>query len=435
MNSDAPSRRTRWGGWLPLWVFITIYGIVMCVVLTVRVESTSDFRDFWENAQALRAHGEIRSDLGVHNYLPFFTIFMGPFAWLPLRAAAVVFTLLSFGLLALTILMTESLLHDGWGPKPRKATLITLALMLAYIHSCGVLGQIGLFLLFLITTAWFLVERGHEWTAGVALGLATLIKVLPAALIVFFLLKLRWRVASSAILTGFLLGLGLPAASLGIEKTMDAHRAFHRSAIVEHGARTTIFQDTPHKAKYSNNALPIVLRRLLSPLNGDPSDRDRERRLLVNLTDWSPQSIWYAYLILMTVFAGSSIIVCMRNTRPWPPRTPAGKLSVRAQYGVWCCLMILAAPLVWTHYLVLTYWPLALAVDQVAKRCERTRRLFSFLSVVLIVWLLGAVFLAWPAARSAGAQLWSVAALWLGMLTLATNRLRTSNIAESTIRS
>ena len=40
----------------------------------------------------------------------------------------------------------------------------------------------------------------------------------------------------------------------------------------------------------------------------------------------------------------------------------------------------------------------------------------------LAIWLLGAVLLAWPAARAAGAQLAALIGLWLAMTVLALRR-------------
>ena len=196
MAKADPTRPRPPNGWYALLAAAVAYAAVISVIVAYRAESTSDFRDFWENAVHFRETGEIASDLGVHNYLPFFTIFMLPWGFLPLRVAIVVFSLLSLALFGVTVVLVEHLLHEGLGRKPRPALLIALGLMLPYVHSCAVLGNVGLLLLFLIVTAWFFVERGREWEAGAALGLATLIKLLPGLLIVYFLLKRRWRVAA-----------------------------------------------------------------------------------------------------------------------------------------------------------------------------------------------------------------------------------------------
>jgi hypothetical protein len=428
-----PDNRPNRRGWLPLILAGAVYAVIVCVVVALRVESTSDFRDFWETGRHFRQTGQISSELGVHNYLPFFTLFMTPWSLLPLRVAAVLFTLLSLGLFALTVALVETLLNGGLGPRPRRATLATIGLMLAYVHSCGVLGQVGLLLLFLVVTTWFLVERGKEWTAGFALGLAALVKLLPAALIVFFLLKRRWRVAGTAVVVFFVLGLGLPLAGIGYKETLTQHNAFHNRAVKGHAARATILAEKPQKAKYSNNSLPIVLRRLLSPVNGDPSDSDPDRRLYVNFVDLPREAIWWVYVVLMVVCAGSSIGVSLRVSRHWPPSDPGTGAVLRAQFGVWCCLMLIASPLLWTHYLPLAYWPLALAADRAERSDHDEKRPSRRCVFALLVWLICVLLLAWPAARAAGAQLLCVVVLWVVMLTLTRPQRRDASVLRNNV--
>ncbi|MFQ5807343.1 MAG: glycosyltransferase family 87 protein [Phycisphaerae bacterium] len=413
-----PDKRHGRRSWLPLIVAGAIYAVIICVVVVQRAESTSDFRDFWETANHFRQTGEISSELGVHNYLPFFTLFMTPWSLLPLRVAIVLFTLLSLGLFALTVALVETLLNGKLGPQPRKATLAALGLMLAYVHSCAVLGQVGLLLLFLVVATWFLVERGKEWAAGAALGLAGLIKLLPVVLIVFLLVKRRWRVAGVAIGVFVVFGFGLPLAGIGYEQTVAQHRAFYERAIKGHAAKKTIFAEKPQKAKYSNNSLPIVLRRLFSRVNGDPSESDPDRTLFVNFVDLPRGAIWWVYLMLMAVLVAASVGVSLRGGKPWPPTDPDAGLALRAQFGVWCCLMLIASPLLWTHYLPLAYWPLALVADRVERAGGESKGWAVPALLALLLWLVCVLLLAWPAARAAGAQLWSLVLLWAVVLTL-----------------
>ena len=102
MTHPAPDSPHSTRGWHVLLAAWGVYTAVILVVVANRAESSSDFRDFWENAVHFRQTGQIAADLGVHNYLPFFTIFMLPWSLLPLRAAIVLFTLLSLGLFAIT---------------------------------------------------------------------------------------------------------------------------------------------------------------------------------------------------------------------------------------------------------------------------------------------------------------------------------------------
>ncbi len=316
--------------------------------------------------------------------------------------------------MAVTVVLVEGLLNEGLGPRPRAALLIAVGLALPYAYSCAVIGNVGLLLLFLVVATWYLVERGREWEAGLALGLAVLVKLLPGLLIVFFLLKRRWRVAGAAAAVSVVLGLGLPLATLGYKETLAAHVSFYERAVRDGSAYQTIMSDRPAKAIYNNNGVPIVLRRLLSPVNGG---KDDGRTLFVNFADLPRGGILGIYAVLMAAFLLTSVATALRGPRGWPPGGLEEVRGLRGQYGLWCCLMLLASPLVWTDYLPLAYWPLAIMADRAeraqadsAARAGYARRLAV---AALLVWLLGAVLLAWPAARAAGAQIASVAFLWL----------------------
>jgi hypothetical protein len=397
-------------GWAPLVAAAAVYGGVLVTVAALRADSSSDFRDFWENAVHFRQTGEIAADLGVHNYLPFFTLFMLPWGLLPLPVAAAVFTVFSLALFALTVVIVEHLLHDGWSQRPRGTLLLTLLLALPYVHSCAVVGSVSLLLLFLIMAAWLLVERGREWQAGAALGLAILIKLLPAALLVFFLLKRRWRVGGAAAAVVALLGLGLPLLALGPGETLAQHRAFLDRAVRGGSAVETLTATQPVKTHFSNNALPMVLRRLLSPTNAGRWSAREE--FYVNFADLPARARVWVYAGLAGLLLAASVVITLWRGRRWPPADAAEGYVLRAQFGSWCCLMLLLSPLVWTHYLPLAYWPLAWLTDE-AHRATRRRLVVCVLALAL--WGLAAVLLAWPPGRAAGAQLAGVIALWLAL--------------------
>jgi alpha-1,2-mannosyltransferase len=402
-------------GWKPLAAAGAAYAVVMCAVVVLRAWSTTDFRDFWQTAEHFRRTGQISFELGVHNYLPAFTILMTPWSLLPLEVALVVFTLLSLGLLAATVWMLERELVGGTAMRPSPATLAALGLLLPYVTSCSVLGALGLVLLFLIAATWHLAQRGRVGLAGVALGLAAVIKLLPAVLIAYFLLARRWRVAVAAAATAGLLGLAVPLLVLGAQPTLELHGQFFKEAVLAHSAWTTIHAERPRKAAFSNNSLPIVLRRLLSPVNGGKSETGE---LFVNLAHLPSSGIAAVYLALAALFLIGSAAPLSGKVRAIRP-PPAAADHQRTVFAQWCCLMLLLSPLMWTHYLVLAYFPLLVLADRVVPARRRPGRPCGVSLAALGFWLFGALLLAWPAARAAGAQLGSVAALWSALTIIA----------------
>jgi hypothetical protein len=422
---DEPGGRGT--GWRSLIVVGAVYFAGMAGYTAWRADRSTDFRDFWENAAHFRQTGEISMTLGVHNYLPFFTMFMMPWSFLPLPLAIAIFTVLSGGFLAITVVVIEWLWRGFIPARPSAALILALVLALPYIHSGVTLGTVGLLLLFLIVATWFLVQRGHEWIAGLTLGLATLIKLLPLVLMLFFLIRGRWRVTLSAAATALALGVGSSLATLGVEQSVAQHREFFERAIVGHSAWTTIMSDKPIKAKYNNNALPIVLRRLLSKVNSSPDDRGSQ--LFVNIANLPGGAIFGSYVAIIAPVAATSVLVLWPRIRKGRRASGAdSRVGVddphRAHvlFAVWCCLMLLVSPLLWTHYLALAFFPLYVLVWEPGSAPARGLRLPRVPLLALSGWLGGALLLIWPAARAVGAQWLAVAGLWAALVWLATRR-------------
>lgn len=467
MSASATRARDPRGlGWAVAWGVYALFCVVVLAMVWYRASPQSDatdFRDFWENAIHFRQTGVVASDLGVHNYLPFFTILMTPWGLLPLQLAAALFVALSLGMFALTVWMAEALLaprgapplvpagrgdrelkyrrgdgertrplssrEGGWsnrdGAGPRPALLIAAALALPYVYACGVLGNVGILLVFLVVAAWFLIERGHPWVGGVALGLATLIKLLPAVLVGVLLLRRSWRAAGGAALTCLVLGVGWPLLALGPGVAWREHVAFYERAIRGHSAATTILVDRPIKANFSNNAVPIVLRRLLTPVNAGKHDQE----LLVNVADLPRVGVLATYFALIGAIVTLSVLPPLWKRRKGGaarvPHEDDGPEAARWQYASWCCLMLLASPLVWTHYLPLVYWPLAMLADRADRVARERGRPCRWSTAALIAWLIATLLLVSPAARAAGALTAGVFVLWLACTALAWQAGRT----------
>lgn len=440
--------RSMWqqmrSGWRILAAAGLVYCAAMAVIVTVRAadvpmdepdydvvraESTLDFRDYWFTARHLRETGALTTDFGVHNYLPFFTIFMLPWSYLPLVVAAPAFVVLILLLFFGATFLVEAMLNQTVSPQPRAVYVAALLLLLAYVTSAAVLGAVDLLVVALVLGTWILFEQRQEWTAGVLLGLAALIKIIPGLLVVFFLLQRRWRLAGATAITLFVGGVLLPWSVLGWEQTRAEYERFFDEAAMGHSARATLTEEKPQKAKYSNNALPIVLRRVLTETDADP--REDQPGMFVNVVDLPRPVVFWVYVMLVTVVAATSVQVTLARPRAWPPTEPQEVSVLRGQFGVWCCLLLFLTPLLWTRYLLYAAWPLLF----VAHRTERAQHRWIIEHrtglAVLLAWLLGAVLLASPAARAVGAQLWSVLALWIGLLIIiAWQRLRGQDADE-----
>jgi hypothetical protein len=434
-------------GWQVLSVALAGYALAMAVVVVVRAadvppdavdydevraETTLDFRDYWFTARTLQRTGQVTTDYGVHNYVPFFTILMLPLSFLPLVVAAPLFVIGSLGLLFAALLLADFMLNQEISPQPRPALLVTLGLLLPYLTSAAVLGAVDLLLVGLILLTWILFEQRQEWAAGVLLGLAALIKVVPLVLLGVFVLQRRWRVVGGSAAT-LVFGLVLiPCVVLGWEQTRDEYTRYYEEAVQEHSARATLTADEPRKAKYSNNALPIVLRRLLTPTDGDPQEEEDHPGLFVNIANLNPTLVFWLYVVL--VGGGIAITAGLSWPRPdrWPPVFAHEIQRLRLQFGLWCLLALWLTPLLWTRYLLLAAWPLLVVAHWTERAERRSERAYRGGQVALVGWLVCAALLVSPAARAAGAQLAAVVVLGMAVAWLLARRRPASDTTATT---
>ena len=88
--------------WRILLVLGVVYALGMIVYPTLRLlDGSGDFLAFHKTARSLLHTGQITTEHGVRNYLPFFVLFMTPFGLLPAWLACALFNLLSICLLVI----------------------------------------------------------------------------------------------------------------------------------------------------------------------------------------------------------------------------------------------------------------------------------------------------------------------------------------------
>lgn len=402
--TEGVRSRSAWGRWVVAGV-AAVFAVVVLAMAWYRADpavSATDFRDFWENADHFRRTGRIAADLGVHNYLPVFTILMTPWSLLPVQPAAVLFVALSLAAFAWTVRVAAVGTCAGGGARAGPAaTLLAVVLMSPYVYACAVLGNLGLLLAFCCVAARRRLERGQEAAAGVLLGAGVLLKLLPAVLVVYLVLTRRWRAALWAGAVVLVVGAGLPLLALGPRECLRQHIAYWDRAVVGHSAMQALTSERPAKANFSNIATAMVLRRLLSPVDASKEDGPP---LFVNLTTAAPAVRLAVFGVLLAAIAAASVAAALTGGRGASRAEPD-----RWAYESWTCLALLTSPLVWTHYLPLAHGPLAM----VSARALGGARGAAVARAALVLWGVGLASLAWPAARAAGGPLLAAAALWL----------------------
>lgn len=210
-----------------LVVFATLLCLVALVDLVnvLRITNNHDFAVYYVAAQRLRQGEDIFAEMdafraqleqGVstkneetpwpYAYPPFLAVSVAPLSFLPSAWASAVWTALC--LCALAISCALALHSQRWLTLSGFAIVVLLLYQFQPAVVALRLGQMDIMIFLLISLAFWLLKRGNDGWAGLALGLAIGIKLFAGFLVIYLLWKRRWRAAVVGALSGAVLAMG-----------------------------------------------------------------------------------------------------------------------------------------------------------------------------------------------------------------------------------
>ncbi|HLJ80217.1 MAG TPA: glycosyltransferase family 87 protein [Ktedonobacterales bacterium] len=300
-----------------------------------------------------RAHGAALPTIP-YTYPPLLAILVIPLTLFPYRAAVDIWTILNLAVWILCVILLTAwfrrVLAFGvvsrvsgrdtagealatasparWIRAPRLfpvALVVFLTLSYQPIEQSLVLGQVSLFILLLLLVVPLLVERDRPYLAGGVLALAVWIKLFPALLIIYYLLRGRRRVVVGAVAGIALLGLA-QVPLIGMEGVLATRH------VLDNGA----FQ----AAQFQNEALARVPLWIAAELGG-------------HLTP----ALTAAGAALVVVIGVVFLAVLLRLRRQNSPQDthhmmahPAAANRELLGYTWALCAMVLVSPITWEHY-------------------------------------------------------------------------------------
>ena len=289
-----------------------------------------DFSAYWSAAERVASGSPLYAERQLagpyppqgqflYMYPPFLAAVIAPFARLaPVdhRTANLAWALLGSVVLALSVVGIARL--ERLATTSRRALLVVAAAF-AFPPAVGeiVLGNVHIVLLGLLGLAWWGVRRADargEALAGVAIGVAALIKLFPALLVVWFILTGRARSAAWALAAvGVLVLAVLPVT--GPRAWLD---------------------------------YPVALLNLSQP---------------VDVTDALAPTVWLTPL-LGAGAARAVVLVTALAAVGWA----ALRLATRASFGVAVTASVLIAPALFHHYLTILVLPMLLGLAEPGPR-------------------------------------------------------------------
>jgi alpha-1,2-mannosyltransferase len=204
--------------------------------------------------------------------------------------------------------------------------LLTLLLFCFPVHLQIIQGQLNSLLVLLLVAAWWADTRERSWLAGAAIGAAAAVKLFPAFLLLCWLMRQDWKALGGALAALVLLNV-VALAFLGA----DAFSTYFQVVVpsVSH-----------YRSSWGNISLSGFWLRLFDP-------EDFERVIPLIRAPVLAIGLTLASQVAVAVLTG---IRC-RQAKTRTQRDRALALTVVG--------MLLAAPIVWNHYLVMLLLPLA----------------------------------------------------------------------------
>ena len=170
-------------------------------VLVVKKQNLRNFYN-WPWFQRQMNYAGIEKQLGGYiPQTPLTMLPMVPLAHLAPQTAKRIWLLVNLFFLAGTVL----LLAQITGFSVRYVVLVVLA-GYGSLHVNLLLGQYYIFLLFLMTSAFYFLQRGSRGTGGLLLGVAFALKLYGAPFVLYFAAKRQWRAVGGFVLASLLLG-------------------------------------------------------------------------------------------------------------------------------------------------------------------------------------------------------------------------------------
>ncbi|MFH1745946.1 MAG: glycosyltransferase family 87 protein [Planctomycetota bacterium] len=192
-------------------------------------------------------------------YPPYFLTFFWMLCWLPSWAATLVFELVKWVALFVSLRCAWRICARPGEDVPPLVALGSLLLTWRYLSNDLGQGNVNIFMLLLVVSGCWLLRLGNHVAAGFVVAVGACTKVTPALLLVYFLYKRCWWTLVGAALGVVVCLVIWPSLWIGWANNWDLLWDWYNHVVkgyIEHGAVYSI---------HSNQSITGVLNRLLGP--------------------------------------------------------------------------------------------------------------------------------------------------------------------------
>ncbi len=311
-------------------------GLLILFILLYEARGRTDFDIFYFASKDLFAGKNIYRIMyheWYHYYYSiFFAFLMWPFTCLPLYVAKVIWLILNVFFVYRIWKILAAWLPLSLLDRKREILFILLSFIfiLRFLRDNFHLGQVNIFILYLILEGLFLIVTDKKIAGSLLIALGTDIKLLPIIIILYLVYRKEWK--SVLWIFGFIIAfLFLPAAVLGFD--------FNNSLLIErwHLLNPMNQEHILDTSETSFHSLTSLLATLLVKNCGDPHALSLKR----NIADISVANL----NIVINIVRGAFLLFSLYFLRTWPFRKSVDSLQRLYEISYLCAII----PLIFPH--------------------------------------------------------------------------------------
>jgi hypothetical protein len=333
--------RNLWDRSAPAKALVIVCGLVglaLVAALAYKIHtwSLSDRYLFYNFSRGLWGGGRLYAEewsCSEYLYPMFYATVLGLLTWLPYGVYSYVVNVANILLPFVCVFLALALL-EGWRPAHRKWSVYWLTFLLAspFFLTNLAYGQVNALILALCLGGLYAARRNRDAAAGILLGLAAAIKLVPGVLLVYFLFQRRWRIVWVAALTFVAADFVIPVICFGFERVAAEYAVYTRcmwSSFVG-GANYSVWPLNQSPFIFLLRYFTTATASRLGPLN------------VLDLP----------FDAVVWVFRGLGVAVVLALVRALVKR-PAGDGERLLDYGLLLTATLLLTPITWKHHYVL----------------------------------------------------------------------------------
>ncbi|GEM_PF-1226063 len=331
----------------------------------------------YERVDVYREYSWERTSIG--KYPPFFGLLFTPLVLLPTRLAASLWFLLNLTLAVGATYLSVRTVDETDGVEARRPSMFWVPFVLA----AGIIGsnletaQVNIVILFFLCLALYTFKHGADVRSGLALGLATALKLTPGLFILYFAYKRAYRVVLGALTGVVICWLVVPPLVFGTD-----HFSVVMSGWFEK-VNPFLVEGTLAEGvsgfRHTNQSLSAVFHRFFTatPAGGGRSD------FYMNLLSLS-------HIVADRVVKSLSLAIVAALA--WTCCTPLGgrnRVALSFEYSLVMIAALFISPISWINHYVVLLFPYTAAVYFVRTRPasspERKLMLYALVASFLLV--------------------------------------------------